>query len=91
MGIGIIMKLLLYLYCTTSNIDENGKIKSDMLFALADDHMNDVFSNSGAIIFLAIAVYTIYVNLYLIYIFVNYFLLIINIFDSSNYINYYFI
>lgn len=59
MGVGILIKLALFLYCEAMNVTPDGKVKSDMLSALAEDHLNDVVSNSGAIICLAIAAYTI--------------------------------
>jgi len=62
MGIGILIKLVLYLYCEAMNVGPDGKVKSDMLSALAEDHLNDVVSNTGAIICLAIAAYTIAVR-----------------------------
>lgn len=49
--VGTLLKLGLFLYCRYVNI----KLKSDMLDALAEDHINDVLSNSAAIITAAIA------------------------------------
>ena len=60
MSIGIVLKLVLWVYCVRANesTDGIGRPKSDQLTALAEDHANDVVSNIGAIITLAIAVYT---------------------------------
>lgn len=58
MAIGILVKLALYIYCTICNKTPDGKIKSDMLSALAEDHLNDVLSNTSAVFCLAIAVGT---------------------------------
>lgn len=49
--IGTALKLALFIYCRYVN----AKLKSDMLDALAEDHINDVISNSAAIITAAIA------------------------------------
>ena len=52
--IGIVMKLVLYLYCKwVHNITG-----SDTLEALAEDHLNDVFSNIGAVATAAVAANT---------------------------------
>lgn len=51
LGIGIVLKFVLWVYC----IHLNKVAKSDMLEALAEDHLNDVLSNSAAIITAAIA------------------------------------
>jgi len=59
------MKLALYAYCLVANRGPGGKPKSDMVGALAEDHMNDVASNIGAILFMAIAQNTIAVGGYL--------------------------
>jgi len=51
LGIGIFMKLFLWIYCSYV-----GKmVHSDSLGALAEDHFNDVISNSAAIISAAVA------------------------------------
>ena len=65
LGIGVGMKFVLYVYCLASNHGPDGKPKSDMLGALAEDHMNDVFSNIGAMVTMAIAQNTIAVRLYM--------------------------
>ena len=57
--IGVMMKLVLWIYCTVANKGPDGKEKSDMLSALAEDHLNDVVSNTVAVITLAIAAHTI--------------------------------
>jgi divalent metal cation (Fe/Co/Zn/Cd) transporter len=49
--LGIILKLALYLFCTWAQ----KVLDSDMLEALAEDHLNDVMSNSIAIITAALA------------------------------------
>ena len=49
--IGTALKLALFVYCRYVN----AKLKSDMLDALAEDHFNDVISNSAAIVTAAIA------------------------------------
>jgi divalent metal cation (Fe/Co/Zn/Cd) transporter len=51
LGIGILMKFFLYIYCQWAK----RILKSDMLEALAEDHFNDVISNSVAILTAAIA------------------------------------
>lgn len=51
LGVGICMKFLLYVYCRLATQKES----SDILSALAEDHINDVFSNSAAIITASIA------------------------------------
>jgi cation diffusion facilitator family transporter len=51
---GIVAKLGLYLYTNLVN----KSIGSDILSALAEDHLNDVWSNAAAIITVAIAVHT---------------------------------
>jgi cation diffusion facilitator family transporter len=58
MGIGIVAKVVLYMYCSFANKDDSGRDKSDQLSALAEDHLNDVWSNSCAIVTLAIALHT---------------------------------
>ena len=55
LGIGVGMKLALYIYCTVCNKGPDGKPKSDMLSALAEDHLNDVFSNTAAMITMSIS------------------------------------
>ena len=51
----IISKLFLFLYCYHINV----KYPSDIVAALAEDHLNDVFSNIGAVAGVAIATLTI--------------------------------
>lgn len=51
LGLGIFMKLVLYLFCQYTN----GLVRSDSLAALAEDHLNDVVSNIAAIATAAIA------------------------------------
>ena len=55
LSLGLILKFFLFIYCRYINIE----IPSDMIAALAEDHLNDIFSNIGAIITLAIAVHTV--------------------------------
>ena len=57
-GVGVGMKLALGAYCIIANKGPDGRKKSDQLEALAEDHMNDVVSNTAAIITLAIALHT---------------------------------
>jgi divalent metal cation (Fe/Co/Zn/Cd) transporter len=49
--IGIIIKLSLFIICSYINLTA----RNDMLVALAEDHFNDILSNSGAIITASIA------------------------------------
>ena len=56
--VGTALKLALFIYCRYVNLT----LKSDMLDALAEDHFNDVLSNSAAMITAAIA-YNTSVNL----------------------------
>lgn len=49
--VGTIFKLILYFYCTSIQIN------SDILTALAEDHLNDVLSNSTAIVTASIALF----------------------------------
>lgn len=51
LAIGTIFKLILYFYCRMLNYN------SDTLTALAEDHLNDVMSNSTAIVTASIAMY----------------------------------
>ncbi len=51
LGVGIGMKFFLFLYCRLAVSNE----PSDILEALAEDHINDVFSNAAAIITASIA------------------------------------
>jgi cation diffusion facilitator family transporter len=51
LGTGILMKLVLYLYCRTVTERE----PSDILSALAEDHINDVFSNAAALVTVSLA------------------------------------
>ena len=55
LGVGVAIKLALNIYCNIANQGPDGKTKSDMLSALAEDHMNDVASNIGAIVFMAVS------------------------------------
>jgi divalent metal cation (Fe/Co/Zn/Cd) transporter len=51
---GIVLKFVLWIWCVVLN-----KIaQSDILEALAEDHFNDVISNSAAIVTVTIAYYT---------------------------------
>ena len=63
LGIGVGMKLALFIYCKISNKGPDGKSKSDMLDALAEDHLNDVFSNVAAMTTMAIAQNTVAVRI----------------------------
>jgi divalent metal cation (Fe/Co/Zn/Cd) transporter len=54
LGVGIVMKFLLWLFC----LKINQVIDSDMIGALAEDHFNDVISNTVAIATAAAAVHT---------------------------------
>ncbi|KAJ1382250.1 hypothetical protein B484DRAFT_411505, partial [Ochromonadaceae sp. CCMP2298] len=56
MGVGIVLKAALWWYCI--KINEN--INSDTVGALAEDHLNDVISNSAAIVTAAVAYHTPY-------------------------------
>ncbi len=51
LGSGILMKFILFVYCRTVTRHN----PSDILSALAEDHINDVFSNSAAVITASIA------------------------------------
>jgi cation diffusion facilitator family transporter len=51
MGLGILLKWVLFLFCKYINEE----INSDSIGALAEDHLNDVLSNTAAIITAAIA------------------------------------
>ena len=55
LSVGIGLKFILYFYCVWANT----LVHSDILGALAEDHINDVFSNIGAIFTAAIASQTI--------------------------------
>lgn len=50
------MKFFLWIYCLRLNKDN----RSDTVAALAEDHFNDVLSNVGAIITVAIATHSVY-------------------------------
>ena len=50
-GIGVLLKLVLYFFCAWAQ----KVLDSDMLEALAEDHLNDVMSNSIAIVTAALA------------------------------------
>ncbi len=54
LGVGTVVKLGLYAYCAAANT----RAQSDILAALAEDHLNDVWSNSAAILALCVASYT---------------------------------
>lgn len=60
MGAGVALKLALWIYCTRANDASMaaGRLSSDALVALAEDHLNDVLSNTAAILTLALAVHT---------------------------------
>ena len=51
---GTVLKFLLYIYCTYAN--QRLSMPMDSMDALAEDHLNDVMSNSVAIVTAAIAV-----------------------------------
>jgi divalent metal cation (Fe/Co/Zn/Cd) transporter len=51
LAVGTIFKIILYFYCTSI------RINSDILTALAEDHLNDVLSNSTAILTASLALY----------------------------------
>eukprot|EP01040_Poterioochromonas_malhamensis_P017464 gene17464-20075_t len=51
LGVGIVAKFVLWVYCVRLNT----VAKSDMLEALAEDHLNDVLSNAAAMITASIA------------------------------------
>lgn len=51
LGLGILLKFALYVYCRMATQQE----ASDILTALAEDHINDVFSNSAAIVTASLA------------------------------------
>lgn len=53
-GVGILLKFLLWIWCTVLN----RTAQSDMLEALAEDHLNDVLSNSVAMGTVLVAYYT---------------------------------
>jgi cation diffusion facilitator family transporter len=55
MGVGIGLKLVLYLYCQWAK----DIVRSDIIGALAEDHLNDVFSNIAAVVTAAIAMNTV--------------------------------
>jgi divalent metal cation (Fe/Co/Zn/Cd) transporter len=57
LGVGIVLKLLLWIYCL--RINASAALSSDTVAALAEDHFNDVLSNSAAIITASIAFNTI--------------------------------
>jgi divalent metal cation (Fe/Co/Zn/Cd) transporter len=58
MSVGIFVKMVLQVYCNAMNKTADGKTKSEMLDALADDHLNDIWSNFAALGCLLTAVYT---------------------------------
>lgn len=51
LSIGIALKVFLYVFCTWAQ----KILSSDILTALAEDHLNDIFSNITAIITASIA------------------------------------
>lgn len=51
LGVGIVAKFVLWVFC----VRLNAVAKSDMLEALAEDHLNDVLSNTAAMITASIA------------------------------------
>lgn len=51
LGVGILLKFVLWVYC----VRLNAVAKSDMLDALAEDHLNDVLSNTAAMITASVA------------------------------------
>lgn len=51
LGVGIATKIFLFVYCKWANLS----LKTDTLEALAEDHLNDVFSNIGAVVTATIA------------------------------------
>jgi len=64
LGVGVLMKQILFLYCKAANRGPDGKEKSDMLSALAEDHLNDVFSNVAAMGTMAVSQNTIAVGIH---------------------------
>ena len=56
LGLGIFLKFVLWLYC----LKVNERVNSDMIGALAEDHFNDVISNTVAIATAAAAFHTPY-------------------------------
>ena len=54
LAIGVAMKLVLYIYCSWAKT----VLHSDSLAALAEDHLNDVLSNTVAIMTMTIAAQT---------------------------------
>jgi divalent metal cation (Fe/Co/Zn/Cd) transporter len=56
LGLATLLKLVLFVYCYSINLT----VHSDMLGALAEDHLNDVMSNSVALLTAAAAFYTSY-------------------------------
>ena len=57
MGVGVLTKLALYIYSMARNKTDDGRFKSEMVCAMADDHLNDVGSNTAACIVLAVAMF----------------------------------
>ena len=51
LGLGIVFKFVLYIYCRHVNV----VARNDMVDALAEDHFNDVISNTAAVVTVAIA------------------------------------
>ena len=51
LGVGTVAKFFLWIYCAKIS----KQYKSDMLNALAEDHLNDVLSNTAAVITAAVA------------------------------------
>eukprot|EP01032_Pedospumella_encystans_P012246 gene12246-14181_t len=56
LGVGIVLKFVLWVYC----LRLNKTLKSDTVTALAEDHFNDVLSNTAALITASIAFHTPY-------------------------------
>lgn len=56
LGVGIFLKAALYVICIAAN--KAASVPSDSLAALAEDHLNDVFSNTVAVATAAVAVHT---------------------------------
>jgi divalent metal cation (Fe/Co/Zn/Cd) transporter len=53
LGVVVVLKVLLFIYCRWANTFS--AVKSDSLEALAEDHLNDVMSNMAAIITASLA------------------------------------
>lgn len=55
LGLGIFLKLVLYIFCKYAMSLSNGS-GTDALEALAEDHLNDIFSNMGTVIAVIVTV-----------------------------------